>query len=372
MATGRIPTTANSPLTVKGDLFGYSTTQARVPVGNDGETLVADSSTSTGLNYKPLDAAGKNALINGGMDIWQRGTSATTNVYLADRWITFGNTPNRTSSRQTASLDGFTWALRTQRNSGSTSTGQQYAIQTLESINSIPFQGKTVVLSWYAKAGANYSSASSALTFSVESGTGTDQSYISGFTGAATVVSGTKTLTTSWQRFTATGTVSASATQLNVQFNYTPVGTAGANDWFDITGVQLELGSTATTFSRAGGTIQGELAACQRYYYRTNAVQLYEIFGAGTATNTTTGNATVRLPVTMRINPSAVEYSTLNFAPFGAVGGGAVTALTLASGGNSNNTPTLAITNSGNTIGQYYSLYANNSTSAYIGLSAEL
>ena len=51
MATGRVPTTANSPLTAKGDLFGYSTTQARVPVGNDNEMLVADSSQSTGLRY---------------------------------------------------------------------------------------------------------------------------------------------------------------------------------------------------------------------------------------------------------------------------------------------------------------------------------
>jgi hypothetical protein len=51
MATGRVPTTANSPLTAKGDLFGYSTTQARVPVGNDNEVLVADSSQSTGLKY---------------------------------------------------------------------------------------------------------------------------------------------------------------------------------------------------------------------------------------------------------------------------------------------------------------------------------
>jgi hypothetical protein len=57
MATGRVPTTANSPLTAKGDLFGYSTTQARVAVGNDGETLVADSSQATGLKYVPTYAA---------------------------------------------------------------------------------------------------------------------------------------------------------------------------------------------------------------------------------------------------------------------------------------------------------------------------
>ena len=51
MATGRVPTTANSPLTAKGDLFGYSTTQARVAVGSDGDTLVADSAASTGLRW---------------------------------------------------------------------------------------------------------------------------------------------------------------------------------------------------------------------------------------------------------------------------------------------------------------------------------
>ena len=40
-----------SPLTTKGDLWTYSTTDARLPVGTDGYTLVADSSTSTGLKW---------------------------------------------------------------------------------------------------------------------------------------------------------------------------------------------------------------------------------------------------------------------------------------------------------------------------------
>jgi len=52
MATGRVPTTANSPLTVKGDLFTFSTASAKLAVGANDTALVADSTQSTGLAYK--------------------------------------------------------------------------------------------------------------------------------------------------------------------------------------------------------------------------------------------------------------------------------------------------------------------------------
>jgi hypothetical protein len=45
-------TTADqTPLTTKGDLFTFDTGDARLAVGNNGETLVADSSTATGLKW---------------------------------------------------------------------------------------------------------------------------------------------------------------------------------------------------------------------------------------------------------------------------------------------------------------------------------
>jgi len=94
MATGRVPTTANSPLTAKGDLFTYSTAPARLAVGNNGESLVADSAATTGLRYQGNQAAGKNSIINGGFDIWQRGTSfvPTTTAFGPDRWQIYRNT----------------------------------------------------------------------------------------------------------------------------------------------------------------------------------------------------------------------------------------------------------------------------------------
>ena len=190
--------------------------------------------------------------------------------------------------------------------------------QSIETLNSKPLAGKTITLSWWARAGANYSAASSNLTWELAYGTGTDQNMITGFTGQTNITAGTKTLTTSWQQFTTTGTVSTSATQVGINFYFTPVGTAGAADYFDIADVQLELGSTATTFSRAGGTIQGELAACQRYFTKsysqatapaTNTQTAGIISGNSTSTINGVSYSGIRFPIVMRSAPTVTPYS---------------------------------------------------------------
>jgi hypothetical protein len=135
----------------------------------------------------------------------------------------------------------------------------------METQDSIGYAGQTIVFSFYARAGANYSGG--AFTGRVLYGTGTDQ-RVTTFTGIQVTTSVSATLTTSWQRFQGTATINAAATEIGFDFAYAPSGTAGANDYVEFTGVQFELGSVATTFQRAGGTLQGELAACQRYYYK--------------------------------------------------------------------------------------------------------
>jgi hypothetical protein len=211
----------------------------------------------------------RNALINGGMDVWQRGTSGivptSTQPYSADRWESYrAGYAAGMSVYRPAGPTGITYAARVQRDVGNTSTAFMAFGQAIESVNSTRFDGKNATLSFWARAGANFSSASSILNAKINYGTGTDQNYRSNFTGNTVVASGDVTLTTSWQRFTITGNVNAAATQLGVQFSYTPVGTAGAADHFEITGVQLEEGSIATPFEqRPVGT---ELALCQRYY----------------------------------------------------------------------------------------------------------
>jgi hypothetical protein len=321
--------------------------------------------------------AGKNYIINGGMDIWQRGTSfpsltaASTSTFAADRWQVYIGNAGRTVSQQASGLTAFRYSMRVARDSGNTSTAVTQVTQNIESNMSYPLAGQTVTVSFYGKAGANYSAASGALTYALYQGTGIDQNVF-GMTGGSGVGTGTATLTTSWQRFSFTVTVPSTSTELAVYFSTTPVGTAGANDWFEITGVQLELGSTATTFSRAGGTIQGELAACQRYYYRLDTDQLYSNFAWGFAHSTTAYKGTVALPVTLRVPPSAIDYSTLKLHNVNTAVTAGLTASITASEQNKY-LPTVSVTvSSGLTTGNFYYLGANNSTAGYIGFSAEL
>jgi len=326
--------------------------------------VAANATTITNANITDLrqvasvvnvaqSVAGKNALINGAMDIWQRGTSiavaASTQPYTADRWTvsTFANeacTVSRQATADTINLPNIQYALRFQRNAGQTGTSLMGLVQSLETINSIPFAGKTVTLSFYARAGANYSATSSLLSAYIFSGTGTDENRLSApYTGNTQVALTSPALTTTWQRFTVTGTVPATATELSPYFTFTPTGTAGVNDYFEITGVQLELGSTATTFSRAGGSIGQELSLCQRYYQKsytqlatvpTNVSQIgipFVILGSGTVA-AGAYFAWISFATPMRVGPTVTIYSYTSSIT-GAVSTAGGTDLAAASGG---------------------------------------
>jgi hypothetical protein len=359
----------------KGDLIAATAndTPARLAVGNNGETLVADSSTSTGLRYQGTQAAGRNYAINGGQDVWQRGISFAYvggQQYTSDRWFLGSGALGRTVSRQSSGLTGFQYSARVQRDSGNTSTSIIKFMQALETVNSIPLAGQTVSLSFYARAGANYSTASSALSVRLVSGTGTDQNFDVGYTGSTDVVLTNVTLTTSWQRFTVTGAVGSTATELGMQFQSTPVGTAGANDWFEITGVQLELGSVATTFTRTGGTIQGELAACQRYYWRLSSTASASNYGTGTQFTATDAYLYIKHPVVMRSAPTTSNSTASLWSVFS--NGGARTPSSISYGNPDVNAATAVFVVSGATGGHAVVIQSNSATLTFIDFSAEL
>jgi hypothetical protein len=261
-------------------------------------------------------ASGKNAAINGGCEIAQRGTAAVTLtasnfVYPIDRFFagrSAGTTGATAQQITSISLDGFQNAVRVQRTAGDTATAELQIGQNFETLNSVPFANKPITFSFWARAGANYSPTSSALNVRLYTGTGTDQSgYGYNFTGAATPISQNATLTTSWQRFQYTATLSASMKQLQFMLFAVPTGTAGAADNFDVTGFQVEFGAIATPFRRSGGTIQGELAACMYYYQQWGGTSTFGEAN-GQFYSSSAARMTRYLPARMRTNSQTVTF----------------------------------------------------------------
>jgi hypothetical protein len=368
----------NSIVDAKGDIVAASAndTPARLAVGNNGETLVADSSTSTGLRYT-AGTVQENPILNSAFQIWQRGTSITmdTAKYVSDRWQGYRAGGGATTSRQvtgdTTNLPFIQYCARVQRDSGNTSTNGIQIGQSLETLNSIPFAGKTITFSFYARAGANYSPTSSALSLTLVSGTGTDQNAgTTGFTGSATVISQTATLTTTWQRFTYSGSVAATATELGFYFNAAPTGTAGANDYYEVTGAQIDIGSVALPFRTYAGTIQGELAACQRYYY-LHATGVGQDIAAGWYHASSDARASIKFPVTMRTSPTLVATTGTNYYGF-EVNNGIDTFNDLTiNRAQPNSAEVYVASNVSGTAGQAGEFYTNNNSTS-LAFSAEL
>jgi hypothetical protein len=264
----------------------------------------------------------RNLIINGAGTVAQRNTGSvalTTSVAYGsvDRWAAYqqssaaGTISRITTSLPTATPNNivFSSGFRIGRNSTATNTGLIGVSQALETVNSLGAAGKRVTLSFWAKAGANYSASANGLFAIVQSGTGTDQAPTSGtgWTGNALVVNTTFTLTSSWAFYSVTGIVTSNATQLGVVLSYAPVGTAGADDNVYITGVQLESGTAPSEFEFE--SFETTLRKCQRYFQRYVDPPLIGVVD-GTTRPT---RMSMVLPVVMRANPTAAFAGTLNF-----------------------------------------------------------
>jgi hypothetical protein len=285
-------------------------------VGNDGETLVADSSTSTGLRYQGNYAAGKNKIINGDFGVWQRGTSfsnPSSGAYTADRYFLQhdGTGATRTISQQTftpgtAPVAGYEGTYYFRYAISAAGTGNTYNVikQAIEDVR--VYAGQTVTMSVWLKAD---SARSVVLNLNQYFGSGGSAEVV----GASTTAS----VTTSWQRFTYTatlGSMSGKTIGTGSYLTFTLQLPTNTTQTVEIWGAQVEAGSVATAFQTATGTIQGELAACQRY--------LPAISGAtnsilGFAYSTTGSQIFIKLPTTARVAPTGITVNptlTANYA----------------------------------------------------------
>ena len=296
----------NAIVDAKGDLITATAadTPARLAVGSNGDTLLADSAATTGLRWQGNYATGKNKVINGKFDIWQRGTSFTADGYTADRFALRLSGATATVSRQSFTVgqtdvpENPTYFLRLAVTTGDNSCRIETLLEDV--INS---SGKTFTVSFWAK-GTNPAGGNLEVIGRQEFG--------SGGSTAVTVSAGTITLTGSWQRFTKTFTfASVSGKTLGANNSYgidirQPGSDTGTAAWtLDIANIQLEEGNVATAFQTATGTLQGELAACQRYYY-AHVSGNTKAFGTGFYQSTTEVNSYIKFPVEMRTAPSLV------------------------------------------------------------------
>jgi len=205
--------------------------------------------TKADLNAIGVSGGRKNLIINGAMQVNQRGvTSGITSGYFVDRFTLSGCSA---SSLLTSSLPtGFTKGI-----SISATGGNPIAFHKVESASCQHLSGQTVTASFYAK------SISNATTLYVKlQHAGSADSW-----GSSTTISEQNlgALSSSWVKYTASWTVPAGGLN-GLSLGILCAGTGTFE--MGVTGVQLELGSVATDFEhRSYGE---ELALCQRYFER--------------------------------------------------------------------------------------------------------
>jgi hypothetical protein len=299
--------------------------------GTTGITLDGQFNSASSMGFK-------NRIINGAMVIDQRnaGASVTINTaastYTIDRWNAYGQGSDGVFTVQQSSTapSGFTNSLAVTVTTADASIGaaQLYTIgHKIEGYNIADLgwgtaSAKSVCLSFQVR-----SSVTGTFSGSLKNSNGT-RSYPFTYTISVAntweqktvTIAGDTTgtwLTTNGIGLTLTISLGSGSNRLATAGawaagNYdgatgavTLISTNGAT--FYITGVQLEKGSTATSFDyRPYGT---ELSLCQRYYYRTTPGSVSRPFGNAFTQATTEALVITPLPVTLRTPPTALEQS---------------------------------------------------------------
>ena len=278
----------------------------------------------------------KNRIINGAMVIDQRnaGASSTTIAYTVDRWSYYAGGVNGkfTWGQNLNSVTpptGFTNYLGFQSTSAYTpNPADRFGVyQAIEGFNTADLgwgtaNAKTVTLSFQV-----YSSLTGTFAgFLQNSSTGRNYGFTYTISSANTwtpisiTILGDTTgtwLTTNGVGVQVNFSIGVGSSQLiplgwsattgfGVSGQVQVVSTSGAT-WY-VTGVQLELGVTATSFDyRSYGQ---ELALCQRYFIKTNPTGATGSGGLqGTYYTTTTASGSYHFPVTMRAAPTVTRTS---------------------------------------------------------------
>ena len=235
----------------------------------------------------------RNRLINGAMQVAQRGTSATVTAGTAvptastgyptvDRWYVYSTGANVTAAQVSGS-----GAVRNRLQiTGAASVTAVGIGQRIESLNSYDLAGSNVTLSVDL---AN--SLLTTVTWTAYYATSTDTFGTVGTATRTQIATGTFTVSSTVTRYSANIAIPAAATT-GIEIVFT-VGAQTSGTW-TVGNVQLEAGLVNSTFEQR--SYQQELALCQRYYQKTSAAWIVD---------TSLLNQAKYHIVTMRTTPTA-------------------------------------------------------------------
>jgi hypothetical protein len=250
---------------------------------------------NNGVNLGQL--GNRNLIINGAMQVAQRGTSQTNSSYgSVDRWYIYSS--GGTFTQETSSPpEGFSHYLTCTSATGSVIVSQAIELPATGSAG-VFYNGQTITISYYAKS----TSAGDALYNPI--------SFRNGVTSITNLVSvendssDTNVLTTSWARYSKTYTIGVNLNSNNTCLVIQPRTNGAPSGNISITGVQLEVGDTATPFEHKN--VGQELSDCQRYYWaQPSGYQDGSTGKKASVGSILAFNSTGIFPVTMRVTPTA-------------------------------------------------------------------
>ena len=256
----------------------------------------------------------RNKIINGAIQVNQRGGTTSSPAYGVDRWWqVHGGSATMAQDATVPSGEGFSYSMKLSNVSGDVSIGQPIELDATGKQSGFP-AGKKMTFSFYAKCESGTDGIAVYAMFRESKYSATNQVI---FTGHGTSV----TLTTTWTRHVVTMTIpTCHSGSTIVAFE---IGGITGTSYF--TGFQAEIGDQATAFEHC--SFGEEFSLCQRYYVNflnydgqgTNP-ESNLAFAVGTWYNSTYIFCPIRFPVPMRTGPTLESSSGTNdfYALYGA------------------------------------------------------
>jgi hypothetical protein len=341
----------------------------------------------------------RNLIINGAMQVAQRGTSGstpTTDNYLLDRFSLsrFGGYPdNATQTQESDAPTGHYKSFKMVRNSGHTLTGtnasaffQRVEGQNIAHLNWGTSSAQPIVVSFWVKSNKtgdfpfivadsgnaydigklyNIASANTWEYKTIQIEAPTSGTFNTNNTVGLTMYWGFGAIDASrTAQGTTWGVSNSSSSKSMVTGASTSLATDNGATW-QITGVQLEVGDTATEFEHR--SYGDELARCQRYYYKLQSEAAYSFFVTGYAYQSTDANFPITFPQKLRAAPTFTSSGNWRICS-----GSCFNSPTLSQGRSASNSFSIVATTSGLTTGDAYALGDANDTTAYLAFDAEL